>query len=102
MLSLGAVAAFAWLLSAEVPVRILHPGRPPDLLEDSLRTLRIGDMGTARLDIPSGYVRAGAGKWPLLVVLHSLADKRGVGAAARLLELRDESRFVLFPDGRPT
>ncbi len=95
------LAAFAaWMLLGEIPYRVLHPQRPVDPVEDSLRTVRIGETGrTARLHVPRAYDRVGVRRWPLLVVLHTAADLRGTGAAVRLEPLRDDTRFVLFPEG---
>lgn len=106
MALLGALAALAmlsggaWLVWGDLPRRIAHAQRPVDPVEDSMRTVRIGDTGrTARLEVPSGYQRVGAQRWPLLVVLHTAEDRRGTGAAVRLDALRDDTRFVLFPEG---
>lgn len=100
----GVGGAVAWVVTSDVrTAHVLHPREAPvDVLEDGLRTLRIGDGRTARLDVPRGYERVGGHRWPLLVVLHTAADARGSGAAARLQPLRDGTRFLLFPEGEAT
>jgi hypothetical protein len=97
----GAAVGF-WVLwqagQASAVFRQAQGARPVDPLEDSLRTLMVGER-TARLETGRRYPRAGTERWPLVVVLHDNADLRGSGAAARWAAIRRQGWFLLFPEG---